>query len=74
MFRRKKFCCGRWRLSFPGSAGVIKSKHTLKYVKKINNLNLPAFAGSCAQKQKNKILFSTALDKSQKQDYIKKEI
>ena len=35
----------RWRLSFPGSAGVIKSKHTLKYVKKINNVNLPTFIG-----------------------------
>ena len=35
----------RWRLSFPGSAGVLKSKHTLKYVKKINNVNLPTFIG-----------------------------
>ena len=38
----------RWRLSFPGSAGVIKSKHTLKYVKKINNVNLPPRIGNCA--------------------------
>ena len=38
----------RWRLSFPGSAGVIKSKHTLKYVKKINNVNLPPFIGNRA--------------------------
>ena len=22
----------RWRLSFPGSSGVTKNKHTLKYV------------------------------------------
>ena len=28
----------------------------------------------CAQKQKNKFLFSKAIDKWQKQDYIKKEI
>ena len=27
----------RWRLSFPGSPGVIKFKHTLKYVKKNNS-------------------------------------
>jgi hypothetical protein len=39
----------RWWLSFPGSAGVIKSKHILKYVLNLNNFNLPTFIGSSAK-------------------------
>ena len=38
----------RWWLSFPGSAELIKSKHRDKYVKKINNVNLPTFIGNRA--------------------------
>ena len=57
----------RWRLSFPGSAGVIKFKHTLKYVKKINNVNLPPFIGNRAIK---KLLHFTVSETENLQQFL----